>query len=410
MNVFFIRNAWRYRKVRHPLLLVVIVCLLFTTACQTTSTFNSTASPNKGPYVESLENVPSLASPVVTDPAESLASPTPSVTPQEIATLAPTPTPKDEEVSIVIMGDILLGDTVYPHLERNGLDYPYREIKPILEKADVAVGNLEFAVTTRGVKENKTWTFRAGPEVLPPMKEAGFDAVSLANNHAIDYGRQGLLDTLDNVSQAGIGLFGAGHNEEEAYSPWVVEQGGKKFAFLGFSRIVRSETWKAIGDQPGVAETHQQERAVAAIKRAKETNDVVIVYPHWGTENTTKVEPYQRHLAQAYIDAGADLIIGAHPHMLQGIEQYKGKWIMYSLGNFIFQTIEERPLTWETVIFEARFAKDGAVSIKLHPFITTAAQPKKMQREAERRLFERLTDISFGVKINEDGDVQVSAP
>jgi len=391
LKIISLRKAWRNGKLRHPFLLVVLACFLFTTACQTTS-----ARPTLTSVPERASNPTSSAITASTQP--SVAS-SPSLTP-EIAT---TPTLEDEEVSIAIMGDILLGDTVYPYLERHGLDYPYKEIKPILEEVDVAVGNLEFAVTTRGVRENKTWTFRAGPEVLPPMKEAGFDAVSLANNHAIDYGRQGLLDTLDHLGQAGMGLFGAGRNEEEAYSPWVYEKGGKKFAFLGFSRIVRSESWKAAGDQPGVAETHQKEHALEAIKRAKETNDVVIVYPHWGIENTTKVEPYQRNLAKDYIDAGADLVIGAHPHMLQGLEMYNGKWIMYSLGNFIFQTIEDRPLTWETVIFEARFAKDGQVSLKLHPFLTTAAQPKKMSAAAEKRLFKRLTDISFDVEVSEDG-------
>lgn len=380
---------------RNPLLFIVLICFLLMTACQTIST--------PSPSTSVPQSTGTTASPDVTASSQPPVTPLPTVAPESSASMTPTPTPDSEEVSIAIMGDILLGDTVYPHLERHGLDHPYKEIKPILEEADVAVGNLEFAVTTRGVRENKKWTFRAGPEVLPPMKEAGFDAVSLANNHAIDYGRQGLLDTLDHLGQAGIGLFGAGHNEEEAYSPWVYEKDGKKFAFLGFSRIVRSESWKAIGDQPGVAETHQTERALAAIKRAKETNDVVIVYPHWGTENTTKVEPYQRNLAKSYIDAGADLVIGAHPHMLQGLEKYKGKWIMYSLGNFIFQTIEDRPLTWETVIFEAKFAKDGQVNLKLHPFLTTAAQPKKMSVEAEKKLFKRLTDISFDVQVNEDG-------
>jgi len=387
-----------FSKNRHLFVFILVMGLLLLTACQAVSTSVTDQAQVTDNPTSLVESTPT------TQQAESVTpSPSPSEEPQNNAT--PTPVPENEEVSIVIMGDILLGDTVYPHLERSGFEYPYREIKPILEKADVAVGNLEFAVTTRGVKENKTWTFRAGPEVLPAMVEAGFDAVSLANNHAIDYGRQGLLDTLDNVKQAGMGLFGAGRDEKEAYSPWVVEKGGKKFAFLGFSRIVRSETWKATPTQPGVAETHQTDRALAAIQRAKENNDVVIVYPHWGTENTTKVEPYQRKLAQAYIDAGADLVIGAHPHMLQGLEQYKGKWIMYSLGNFIFQTIEERPLTWDTVILEAKFARDGQVDLKLHPFLTTAAQPKKMSAEAEKRLFQRLTDISFDVKVNEDGTV-----
>ncbi|TCZ70214.1 CapA family protein [Paenibacillus albiflavus] len=389
-----------FSKYRHLFVFTLVVGLLLLTACQAVST----SKTDQAQVTDTPINLAASISTASIQQTEAVTpSPSPSDEPQNSVSQAEVP--ENEDVSIVIMGDILLGDTVYPHLERNGFEYPYREIKPILEKADVAVGNLEFAVTTRGVKENKTWTFRAGPEVLPAMVEAGFDAVSLANNHAIDYGRQGLLDTLDNVKQAGMGLFGAGQDEKEAYSPWVIEKGGKKFAFLGFSRIVRSETWKATPTQPGVAETHQTDRALAAIGRAKENNDVVIVYPHWGTENTTEVEPYQHKLAQAYIDAGADLVIGAHPHMLQGLEQYKGKWIMYSLGNFIFQTIEERPLTWDTVILEAKFAKDGQVDLKLHPFLTTAAQPKKMSTEAEKRLFQRLTDISFDVKVNEDGTV-----
>jgi len=386
------------------LLTLVLFLLVLNTACSSAGIgANSAAAISPGEVtVEAspspmLSPSPSLATPQVTESPQLEASPSPTSTP---------PPAQPSTVTVAIAGDVLLADSVYPRLASNGFDYPYRKVKDLLSKPDLTVVNLEFAVTTRGVKENKLWTFRAGPEVLPDLAAAGVDAVSLANNHAIDYGRVGLEDTLDQTRAAGLGIFGAGRNEQEAYAPYIVEKNGIKIALLGASYIVRSETWKASPTQPGVAETVDTKRIVAAIKQAKTQADCVIVYPHWGTENTSKVESYQRELARAYIDAGADLVVGAHPHTLQGFERYKDKWIAYSLGNFIFQTVADRPHTWETAILEATIGKGGTVDLKVHPILTVAAQPKLMDDKSAQALFKRLTSISFQVDVDENGYVK----
>jgi poly-gamma-glutamate synthesis protein (capsule biosynthesis protein) len=309
---------------------------------------------------------------------------------------------------MAFVGDVLLADRVEVLMKQNGYDYPYSNVKDLLQKADVAVANLETPVTERGTKQIKEYAYRSSPLALPALKEAGIDLVNLANNHVMDYGPEGLLDTIAHLDRNGIQHMGAGKDAAEAFQPVVVEKKGVKIAFLGFSRVVPNHSWKAGINHPGVADTYNYTLPVEAIKKAKTQADLAVVFTHWGVERKEKPESYQTELAHRYIDAGADLIVASHPHVLQGLEQYKGKWIAYSLGNFIFTT-NDVPQTWDTVIMEATCSKEGQCGLHLIPINNKWAKPEPMSPEQGLKLFERLSAISSNVKVEPDGTVTSTA-
>jgi poly-gamma-glutamate synthesis protein (capsule biosynthesis protein) len=308
-------------------------------------------------------------------------------------------------VQLAFVGDVLLGSTVGDVLRDKGYDYPYAHIQPLIEDADIAAANLETPVTERGEPAEKTYVYRSPPEALDSFAAAGFDLVTLANNHILDYGVTGLQDTLHHLDRLGLSRVGAGMDADEAYRPVMVEEKGIKMAFLGFSLVVPEVSWKAGEDHPGVAETYDYRKPVEAIQAAKQQADLVVVFVHWGKEREERPEQRQVEMARRYIDAGADLVIGSHPHVLQSLEQYRGKWIAYSLGNFIFTT-NNHPPTWQTVVLQASCAKTGDCSLKLVPVLTKWAQPKPMAADEARELLNRLDQISASVTVRPDGSVE----
>lgn len=308
---------------------------------------------------------------------------------------------------MAFVGDVIFASTVETVLKQKGYDYPYGDVLPNLQQPDVTVANLETPVTERGSEQKKEYTYRSSPLALPAFKEAGFDVVNLANNHIMDYGTDGLLDTLSHLDKAGIKRTGAGKDLDDAYKPAIVERKGLKIAFLGFSRVVPDNSWKAGKDKPGTTQTYDYTLPVETITKAKAEADIVVVMAHWGVERHESPESYQRTLAKRYIDAGADLIVGTHPHVLQGFEMYKGKWIAYSLGNFLFTT-NLRADTWETVILEAACSKDKGCSLSAVPVWNKFAKPTPMGDADGKKLFERLTRISFSAKVGPDGRIQAA--
>ncbi|PYI56302.1 CapA family protein [Paenibacillus flagellatus] len=327
-------------------------------------------------------------------------------------TAAPPSTPNPggdggdpNRVSLTFVGDVIFAQNVEAALKANGFDYPYKQVRSYLENADVTIANLETPVTERGEAADKEYAYRSSPKALPAFKEAGFDIVNLANNHILDYGTTGLLDTFDHLDKAGIRWFGAGRNAELAFKPVIVEKKGMKIAFLGFSKVVPTQDWKAGKSRPGVADTYALPVPLEAIRNAKKQADLVVVVAHWGVERQDTPEKYQKDYARQYIDAGADLVVGGHPHVLQGFDHYNGKWIAYSLGNFIF-TMNENPKTWETVILQASCSKTDGCSLKAVPVLTKLANPEPMGEEAASKLFARLTDISYGTEIGKDGTIR----
>ena len=210
-------------------------------------------------------------------------------------------------------------------------------ITPVLSGADVTIVNLETAITTRGTPEPKEFHFRTVPKALDAIKAAGIDAVSLANNHTLDYGQVGLADTLDAVSAAGVPTFGAGRNAASAYAPWITTVRGVKIAVLGFSQIFTlAGTWAATDTRPGIAMAHDLARATAAVAAARQHADLVVVFNHWGTEGDGCPNAIQKTFASKIAAAGADLIIGAHAHVLQGSGWLGRTYVAYGMGNFLW--------------------------------------------------------------------------
>ena len=244
-----------------------------------------------------------------------------------------------QPVTLLFAGDVYFSNYVQNAYNRAGgisgvLDDGIRQE---IADADIFMVNQEFPFTDRGEKvADKQFNFRVSPKWVSALKEMDVDLVTLANNHILDYGQQGILDSCDTLNEAGIAYVGGGKDLDEAKKLVTMEAGGRTIGFLGTSRVYMDGSWAAGAGHPGVFSTYDPSLAIEEIKKAKEQCDYLVVYVHWGIERNTEPESYQRSMGQAYIDAGADLVVGSHPHVLQPVETYKDKTIAYSLGNFVF--------------------------------------------------------------------------
>ncbi|MBH5318220.1 CapA family protein [Paenibacillus sp. GSMTC-2017] len=311
----------------------------------------------------------------------------------------------DERISLSFVGDLLPGEYVTPFMTQHGYGFPYEKAMLYLSEPDLLAGNLELPITKRGTPlVGNKYVYKGLPEALPALRDAGFDVFSLANNHALDQGVEGMVDTMTHLDEAGISHMGTGNNDTEAFAPVIKEVNGIKVAYIGVSNVIPFAEQKADRNVAGIAETYETTRTVKAIKSAKEKADIVVLMVHWGVMGADMPEPYQKNNARIYIDAGADLVIGSHPHVLQGFEKYKGKWIAYSLGNFVFTNYPKDALA-ETGVLDAACSKKGDCELSFYPMKVTEVQPTPLEGEEAKALLDRLTSISFGVKLEEDGSI-----
>ncbi|TYP71146.1 CapA family protein [Paenibacillus methanolicus] len=318
-----------------------------------------------------------------------------------------SPEPSGKTVRLSFVGDILLAANVQALMEKNGYDYPYAKSLTYLQGPDLTAGNLENPITKRGTPaQDKQFVFKGTPDSLPALKEAGFDVVSLANNHTLDQGVEGLLDTIGFLDETGLPNMGGGSDDQEAYEPVILEANGIKVAYIGLSRVLPVGSWKAAPDRAGVAEAYgDAKQGIEAIKAAKSKADLVVVMVHWGIEKADKPQEYQKQLGRNFIDAGADLIIGSHPHVLQGFETYKGKWIAYSLGNYIFNMTKTEK-TKDTGVLDAVCASSGNCQLQFHPMRSNQSQPVPLEGEEAKALLARLSGISLGATVDSQGYVK----
>lgn len=241
-----------------------------------------------------------------------------------------------QNVTLAFVGDISLDGAPGASIAEGG--DPFAAFAAEFARADATFGNLECAVATQGTPFDKIFTFRAHPRVLPTLARH-FAAVSLANNHSGDFGKSALLETLAGLAGAGVGAFGAGRELSSAHRPFMFERRGIRIALLGYDEY-HPRAFEAGFDTPGVAWS-EDEQVVSDIRAARAAGaELVIPFMHWGWENERSPCPRQRELARVMIDAGADAVVGAHPHVTQGAEIYKGKPIVYSLGNFVFDALD----------------------------------------------------------------------
>ncbi len=242
-------------------------------------------------------------------------------------------------IVMLFAGDVYLSDHVLNAYDRAGGIHGVLDegIRAEIEKADVFMVNQEFPFTQRGTAAaDKQFTFRLPESRMHILQEMGVDIVTLANNHILDFGPEGLLDSCKALDEAGILYVGGGEDFERASALETVTVGQKIIGFLGTSRVYMDAGWAAGKDHPGVFSTYDTTLPLKAIEEARQQCDFLVVYVHWGVERETEPKEYQRAMGKAYIDAGADLVVGSHPHVLQETEEYKGKTIVYSLGNFVF--------------------------------------------------------------------------
>ena len=248
-------------------------------------------------------------------------------------------------VSLVFAGDITLDDDAGRLIARGG--DPFAAFAPAFRAADIRIGNLESVVATGGAPVDKVYTFRAHPRVLPVLRRH-FDAVSLANNHSGDFGRAAFAEMLGHLQRHGLAYFGGGHHLRQAHAPLIVERRGLRVALLGYNEF-QPRSFEADHDAPGVAWS-EDEQVVADIRRARDVHGAQVVIPvmHWGWENEAKAGRRQRQLARTMIDAGADVVLGGHPHVRQDVEHYRGRPIIYSVGNFVMKETDnpEQRLGW----------------------------------------------------------------
>jgi len=237
-------------------------------------------------------------------------------------------------VSLVFAGDTTLDDEAGALIAQGG--DPFADFAGLFASADVRLANLECVVATVGSAGSKNYTFRAHPRVLPVLRRH-LDGVTLANNHSGDFGREAFAQMLGLLAQAGLAQAGGGLNLSQAHAPWIVERRGLRIAILSYNEFL-PRSFEAGHDTPGVAWS-EDEQVVDDIRRARRMQgvDLVIPFMHWGWENELKANARQRQLARKMIDAGADAVIGGHPHVTQDIEHYQGKPIIYSVGNFVMK-------------------------------------------------------------------------
>ncbi len=241
---------------------------------------------------------------------------------------------------------------------------PFSSFDPLFKSADITIGNLECLVGTSGKPEDKPFTFRAHPRVIPILKEY-FSAVSVANNHSGDYGLEAFSRMLDLFNQTGLRYFGGGKDIRSAHKPILFEVKDKKIAIPGYNEFL-PRSFEALDDRPDIA-WNEDGYVTHDIRSAKEFDkaDIVIVFPLWGWESEKMASSRQKKLAHLMIDSGDDAIVGGHPYVTQNIEIYKGKPILYSLGNFIFNGFEDEESTtgW---VSEMTFSVDSKINWVIH--------------------------------------------
>ena len=328
------------------------------------------------------------------------------------------------EVSLGFIGDICLADNYVPmeYLASigssdisDGID---RRFIDKMNEVDLMWANNEFVLSDRGEPlEGKAYTFRGATANVSYLKDLGIDIVGLANNHTFDYGEEAFLDPLGTLKGAGSPYVGAGRDFKEASAPMYMTADGVTLAYVAASSAEYTVyTPEAGKNEPGIMWCYDDAKFLDEIRKAASYADFVVALPHWGTEHSTILEPEQIESAHAYIDAGADAVIGAHPHILQGIEYYEGKPIMYSLGNFWFDDYDIDTLLAEVRLSGERDAngrpdmRTASVELVVHPGTQSGVFTSWAATRDERdRIFRYIEEISEDqVSISSEGLVSAS--
>lgn len=313
------------------------------------------------------------------------------------------PFPAAPEWTLAASGDVMLGRRVAEAMARKGAFYPFAEVAPLLRSADSTFGNLESSLSGQGTPlPGKGIWLRGDPSGAAALREAGYDVMSVANNHILDYDDPAFLDTLNYLNEQGIAPVGGGKDLAEAVRPVFREIKGQRIAFLAATEMADifwswqyPRTFEAKPDRPGVFKL-DPDRLVEAVSSLRGQADLIVVSLHWGTEYSDYATEEQRETAHRLVDAGANLIIGHHPHCLQGVELYQGSLIAYSLGNFVYDK-QRRPKCQEGLLLQASFQGRSLKKVHLYPIVISNEQPSQAGGGAAAAILQRTAELSRGL-------------
>lgn len=309
---------------------------------------------------------------------------------------------EEEELVLSFAGDIMFDKSVAGFIKSKGEDYVFQGYEKYLKSSDIVFGNLETALSNNGQPViDKEHTFRSSPKLAPFMKKYNFTAMSIANNHALDYGRAAFVESMKVLKENGISYGGGGHNKKEASDGVIIEKKGLKIGFIAFSSVIPSVDWYAGDKRPGIIGAYKVHEAaiLKAVNNLDSKCDVLVVSIHWGKEGTTTVRERESELAYKLVDAGADVIMGHHPHVVQSFELYKDKLILYSLGNFIFTTSYSE-ISNKTILATARFDQSGKLkSVEAVPGIVKWGRPFPMDEVQGRAYLDYLNKMSININL-----------
>ncbi len=308
--------------------------------------------------------------------------------------------PMSEKVVVHAVGDIGLHGSVGKMIRQRGPGYPFELVTPVLDRSDILLGNLEIPFVEGGsspVFRDVSPEFRAAPEAAAALSHAGFNVVTLANNHMMDFGAGGLRTTMAALESEGIAYAGAGENIEEARRPVVVERGGMRIGLIARAVGRRHAAGPA---SPGVAPLDESE-ILESVKRLSDENDALVVSLHFGMIYTDYPRIEDRDLARRIIGAGAAAVIGHHPHLIQGIESYSGRVIAYSLGEFIFdpsagivEAVHVAQLRRQRLMLEIVFEGKEVRADPIPVYAGEDCRPVPCEDRTGSEILERLGDIS----------------
>ncbi len=318
-----------------------------------------------------------------------------------------------DQTVISFTGDLNFDDRTgtMQYLRQNGLAAAFSsDLRELMAQSDILMVNNECTFSTRGEPiAGKAYTFRSDPANVSILQELGVDIAGIANNHVCDYGLEALSDTIATLDAAGIPNVGAGNNLEEAKRPWYFVANGRKIAFVAATQIERTYNYtkEATDTTPGVLKTLNPDKYVEVIRQAKKQSDYVIAFVHWGTEGTNYYEADQAELAEKFVQAGADAVIGGHTHCLQGLTYVGDVPVIYSLGNFWFgSTPTDGVNKKDTAIAQVIINADGSLGFRFIPCIQENRKTYLVTEESEKQriiTFEQY--LSDGVSIDADGYV-----
>ena len=294
--------------------------------------------------------------------------------------------------SLIVVGDIMLGDHARNALKRGGIDYPFEAILPLLKSASIVLGNLEGPLARMSAREARNYSYRVNPDLAAALTRAGINVLTLANNHALDCGREGVLETLEALASAGADAIGAGADRRAAHQPLIRRAGPWRVGLLGY---YWNQRCAATADLPGAAMA-TPDNLKADIGALKDRVDRVLVTFHWGVPYYSRPSQKNRARARLAVDCGADVVIGHHPHIVQPFEIYRGRPIFYSVGNFTFGSRNSHA---EGLLVAIRF-EDAQTTVSAYPLYVknrdprVRFQPKVLRGAGADRALRRLAEMS----------------